>query len=91
VQSSSTVNGHISNRRCQFFYEKREERKGKGKERALVYWLTLLYLCVSRLYVDTATLSGKLVKVVIIVMRRSLVGLLIEAICALLFAARRRL
>jgi hypothetical protein len=48
---------------------KREERKGKGKgkgkERALVDWLTLLYLLVSLLYVVTATLSGKLVKVAI--------------------------
>jgi hypothetical protein len=59
-------NGHMSYSRCQFFYKKREERKGKGKEkekeRALVYWLTLLYLFVSRLYVVTSTLSGKLVK-----------------------------
>jgi hypothetical protein len=61
----SMKNGHVSCSRCQFFYEKREERKGKGKERALVYWLTLLHLFVSHLYVLTATLSGKLVKVVI--------------------------
>jgi hypothetical protein len=48
-----------------FFIKKREERKGGGKERALVYWLTLLHLFVSCLYVVTTTLSGKLVKVAI--------------------------
>jgi hypothetical protein len=48
-----------------FFSRKERKGKGKGKERALVYWLTLLYLFASRLYVVTATLSGKLVKVTI--------------------------
>jgi uncharacterized membrane protein len=46
-----------------FFYRKREERK--GKESALLYWSRLLYLFVSHLFVVTATLSGKLVKVAI--------------------------
>jgi hypothetical protein len=53
-------NGHVSYSRCHFFLNK---KRGKGKERALLYWLTLLYLFVSRLYFVTATLSGKLVKV----------------------------
>jgi uncharacterized membrane protein len=50
-----------------FFYKKRDERKGRGegKERAIVYWLVLLSLFVSHLYVVTATLSRKLVKVAI--------------------------
>jgi hypothetical protein len=44
--------------------KKRERRKEKRE--LLVYWLTtLLYLFVSRLYVVTAKLSGKLVKVAI--------------------------